>query len=433
MLSTIAPQDGSILQRTRLRNVFSFIENIFDQLNRHDNHVVIVAVFFALVVILVVLRLASHLHFRGTLIAFRLDARREIKNRGDIKNIKNSLLRKAAAEYIRTADRAVTMIQTNEIVGQAVSGMKLIGWKYDSILPLIEGMEMGMLFIGLILALVFTDYAAVYGLLAIVSFIFLRLFASFFNARGARGQLITEMILFIDREIGRFFAADSGGAILRLKNDLTEAIDRQAAAYTKTMENISATMSATLKEISTGMIAAANSIGPIVAKSMDEKIVDMNSKLTETIEAWEKAITESGEMQKAMNESAEGISHASNRLKSSAELMTTHMQGHSKALSEQLVVFVGSIDSLKEGLSALSIYQDNLSKQASYIEKNQIGLDAVISSYEASIHNLTETLGNALGAYLSIHTQTAADTLSQTLKANVDRIVYLAKGGKDSG
>ena len=413
--------------------MFEFFENIFSILNRHDNHVVIVAVFFALVGALSVLRVISHLHFRGALLAFRMDARKDIKNRGDIKNLKNALLRKAVAEYIRTGERAVTRIQTNEIVEQTVGGMSLVGWKYDAVLPFVEGLEVGLLFIGIILAFVFNEYAAVYGLLAVGSFLFVRLLSAFFNARGARGQLCREMTLFIDREIGRFFAADSGGAILRLKNDLTEALDRQAAAYSKTMENISATMQATLKEISSGMIAAANSIGPIVATAMDEKLVNMSSALTEGITLWEKAIGDAGDVQKAMNESAESISHASSRLKSSTELMTTHMQGHSNALSEQLIAFIGSVDSIKEGLAALATSQDNLTKQANYIEKNQASLDTAIASYEASIHNLTETLGNALGAYLSIHAQNASETISQTLKANIDRIVHLAKGGSADG
>jgi len=405
--------------------VFYFFETIFIALDRHDNHVIIVAVYLSLAALLVFLRIGSHLHFRGAIFAFYSEARKGIANREEIPKIKNRLLRKAVADYIRVAERAVTSVPTRQLVERAVASMNFIGWRYDGLLKFVESMETGFLWIGLILALVFSQYAFVYGLMAVIVFVVTRIFAAFFNVREARKELTDELILFIEREIGRFFASDSGGAILRLKNDLTEAIDRQATTYKTTMETIGRTMADTMTEVTGSMIAAANSIGPIVAAAMDEKLVDMNAKLTQTLNDWEKALAESANIQTNMNASSERLAHAGGQLQSAAELLATHMKGHSNALSEQLITLVSAIDSVKESIQILTTQQESLAKQADYIESNQQTLEKSLAAYEESLQNLTKSLGDGLGAYINLHAQTSAQTINDALKGNIDRLLQL--------
>ena len=411
--------------------MFHIFEAIFIALDRHDNHVIIMAVYLSLAALLVVLRIGSHLHFRGTLFAFHTEARKGISSRDEIPKIKNRLLRKTTAEYIRVAERAVTSIPTRQLVERAIAGMSFLGWRYDGLLRFVESMEMGFLWIGLILALVFDQYTFVYGLMAVIVFILARIFAAFFNVREAKKELTNELILFIEREIGRFFASDSGGAILRLKNDLTEAIDRQAATYKATMETIGRTMADTMTEVTGSMIAAANSIGPIVAGAMDEKLVDMNAKLTQTLNDWEKALAESANIQNDMNTSSERLAHAGGQLQSAAELLATHMKGHSNALSEQLVTLVSAINAVKEGVETLTTQQEALAKQTDYIESNQQTLEKSLAAYEASLQNLTQTLGDGLGAYINLHAQTSAQTINDAMKGNIDRLLQLLSVKQD--
>lgn len=418
-------------------NLQTFFENIFNALNRQDNHVIIMVVFLVFIVTSLVLRVVAHLHFRGALIAFQVDTRKEINIKGDVANLKCKLLRKAVAEYIRTAERAAAVTPTAQIVERAVAGMSLFGWKYEAVLPFVKSMETGFLLVGLVLALAFNDFAFMYGAVAVISFVLTRLFTAFFNADGAKQQLIDEMHLYIEREIGRFFASDSGGAILRLKGDLTDAINKQSVAYKETMENIGHIMASAMSKVSDSMTEATSSIGPAVATAMDEKLIDMNDTLTTTLQNWEKALSEATRQQTAMNDSSERISHASTRLQSSAELLATHMHGHSNALSEQLMALVGAVEAIKESVNLFATQQEALTQQAKYIECNQQTLETSLHSYEDSLRTLTGSLGEGLGAFINLHAQTSAQVINDTLKSNIDKAMNLYQGTKrnteDSG
>jgi len=405
--------------------MFEFFETLFINLDRHDNHVIIVAVYLSLAAFVIILRIFSHLHFRGAIYAFVQEARKEIRNRDELKNIKNKLLRKITADYIRVADRAVTTVPTSKIVQRNLSKMSFLGWRYEGLVPFIEGMETAFLWIGVILAFAFSQHVFVYGLLAIIVFLLTRFFAAFFNISNAKSELEDELVIFMEREVGRFFASDSGGAVLRLKNDLTEAINKQAEAYKSTMETISKTMSESMKEVSSTMIAAAKSIGPIVANAMDEKLVDMNTQLKDTLNDWETALKESARIQTDINTSADRLSYAGGQLQAASELLATHMKGHSNALSNQLNTLVTAIDSVKDCTESLMKQQEVLQTKIEYINENQETLGLSLDSYKASLQNLTSSLGDGLGAYINLHAQNSAQAINDVVKANTDKIVHL--------
>ena len=410
----------------------SFFEDIFLTLNRQDNLIIIMVVYLSLVALALILRVISHLHFRASLTAFHWDTRKEIKEKGDIAKLKNGLLRKVAAEYIRTADRAVTAVPTKQIVELAVSKKSLLGWRYESILPFVQALETGLLVVGLILTIAFNEHAFVYGSLAAGAFVLTRLCAAFFNANNAKTQLIDELHLYVEREIGRFFASDTGGAILRLKNDLTETLGKQAVTYKETMENIGHIMASALSKVSESMTEATTSIGPAVAAAMDDKLINMNDTLTDTLNNWEKAIGEATTLQTSMNESSEKLSLAGAKIQSSSELLATHMQGHSNALSGQLVTLVSAIEAIKESVNQFAIQQEALTQQAKYLERNQQTLDTSLHAYEESLKNLTSSIGDGLGAFINLHAQTSAQTINDALKGNLDKMINIARPGGDA-
>ena len=405
--------------------MFEFFSEIIYVLGGQHNQVLIVTIFCSFCAALIVIRMVSHLHVAGVLALFQRETVREIKNRGEVAKIKNRMLRKVTADYIRVAERAVTNVPTRQIVNRAVSNMSLLGWRYDNLLSFIEAFEAAAIWIGLILALIFTELAHVYGLIAIASFVILRLSASFFSVRSIREQLADEMAIYVEREIGRFFAADSGGAILRLKNDLTDALDKQAKSYKSAMENISTSMQSTMKEISTSMIAAANSIGTIIQSGMDENLKNMNKDLSAAFANWEKALEKGVGTQELINTSAERISLAGHKLQVASELLATHMQGHSGALSNHLVSLVDSIESLKDGYTHLAVHQNALEKQAEYIEKNQESFEKIAASYEAALQKLSVSIGDSIGTYVSVHTSESVKTINSAIEANIDKLITL--------
>lgn len=385
----------------------------------------IVAVYLCFAAALMLLRIVSHLHFRGVLLSFRHVAEKAINTKAEAAEVKHAILKRAMMEYIRVAERAVSAVPTTQIVERAVAGLGFLGWKYTGLLPFVEAMEFGLLGVGLILAVIFGEVATVYGLLAVGTFVAARIIAAFFNVRELRGLLCDEMVLFIEREIGRHFVADTGGALLRLKNDLTDAIDRQAAAYKSTMEAISAKMSATFAEVSESMVGAANSIGPIVARAMDEKLINMNDSLKKILRDWEAALSKAAEIHGAINGGAEKLSQASTKIQSASDLLAAQMKGHSNALSEQLITLVGAIDEMKIGLKTMNAGQKDLATQSAFIERNQKALEDSLISYENSLQNLTQSIGDGLGAFINLHAQTSAQTINDAMRTNIEKIMNL--------
>jgi len=403
-----------------------FFQNIYTALNAGDNHIAIMVVFLVLVLITILLRIITHMHFRTALMLFQADAKKEINTKVDFASLKNSLLRKAVSEYIRTAERAVSLVPASKIAERSVAGMNMFGWKYEAILPLIKSLDIGLLLVGIILALSFTQHAFMYGSLAVIAFLVTRIVAAFFNADGARNQLVDELSLYMEREAGRFFATDTGGTILRLKNDLTQALEKQAAAYKDATTGVANTIAKSLGDVSANMQEATMSIGPAVANAIDEKLINMNDTLKRTLNDWEKALAEAVRLHSSMNESSEKLTHATTKLQNSSELLATQMKAHSNAESDRLGALVDAINSIKAAVSNFATQQEALTTQAKYIERNQHVLSESLHSYEESLQQLTASLGEGLGAFINLHAQTSAQTVNEAFKANIDKLLNIA-------
>ena len=192
---------------------------------------------------------------------------------------------------------------------------------------------------------------------------------------------------------------------------------------------MSTTMAETTASIGKTMTETTASVGPALAAAMDEKLINMNAKLTLTLDSWEKTLTKAVTLQSAMNDTSDRLGQSSLRLQSSAELLSKHLQGHSNALSEQLVALVTAIEAIKDGVGVLSTQQEALVKQSGYIERNQQTLEAAITAYESSLQGLTQSLGDGLGAFINLHAQSSAQVVNESLKANLDKIFLLASKG----
>ena len=416
----------------------NFFNDLFNALNHQDNHIVLMVIFLSIAAILVFLRIVAHIHFRGALLAFRRDARKDISSKDDFKKLKNPLLLRTVVEYKQIAEKAVSTVPAHQIVDRQVAAMSLIGWRYEGMLPFVIELERALLWIGLILAVIFTDYAFVYGMLAIAVFLIVRLASAFFDFTSARQQLRDEVLIYVEREVGRFYASDTGGAVLRLKNDLVEAVDTMTDSLEAIMANmansladttaaIAKNMDETTTYIGDTMTEATQAVGPALAAAMDEKLINMNANLATTLESWEGALGEAVRLQDALNGTSDKLSQSSLKLQSSSELLAKHLQGHSGALSEQLVALVGAVDSVKQGVALLGTQQEALTKQSSYIERNQRALEETLAAYEASLQGLTQNLGDGLGAFINLHAQSSAQAVNDALKTNLDKIMLLAR------
>jgi len=414
-----------------------FLVNLFDNLNSQYNQVVIMTVFLCIAAVTIILRVFAHIHFRAVIMSFRNDAKKEITKIEDLKKLKCAVLSKTVAEYRLIASKAVTQAPTAQLVNKKISDMSFLGWRYDGMMPFIIELERALLWIGLVLAVVFTDHAFVYGLLAVSLFLITRIASAFFDFHGAKEQLVSEIIIYLEREVGRFYATDTSGAVLRLKNDLTGAVDRMtsnlenimgaiADSLAKTTASIGKTMSDTTSSIGKTMTETTLAVGPALAAAMDDKLINMNANLAHTLKSWEDALGKAVSLQTTMNETSDKMSQSSSRLQTSADLLAKHLQGHSGALSEQLVALVTAIESVQGGIDIMNTQQEALTRQTSYIESNQQALEASLQAYESSLQGLAQSLGDGLGAFISLHAQSSAQTVNDALKSNLDRIMQLA-------
>ncbi|MCL2605019.1 MAG: hypothetical protein FWD90_11130 [Defluviitaleaceae bacterium] len=404
--------------------ISAFFTQLFETLNRQDNHVVILAVYFFTAFGCAFLRIIAKLRFSGALLAFQKDAK-ELKNRDDVKKIRNVLLRNVVAAYKHSADKAVARIPTAQLVERQVDGLRFAGWRYSNLANFVEGFEMGLLWIGLILAVIFNDYAHVYGVFAVAVFVILKILTAVFDFRGARARLCEEMLIYIEREVGRFYASDAGGAVLRLKSELVEAQGRQTEVLSAALAQLSLSLTENAKTLGQSISETTKGIGAQIAEAVNEKFAVMSGDFDKTAKNWEKSLSEAAVVQTAINGSAVGIDKASGKLQSAAELLASHLQGHSNALSEQLIQLVRAVDSVKE-------MQESLSQQSQYIDLNQITLETALNSYEASLQNLAQNLGDGLGAFINLHAQTSAQAVNDALRGNLERIMQLSQRGGDA-
>ncbi|MCL2364989.1 MAG: apolipoprotein A1/A4/E family protein [Defluviitaleaceae bacterium] len=404
--------------------ILDFFTNIFNALNRQDNHVLILAVYLCVTAVVIALRVLARSRYSAAALAVSKETP-HLKEREDIKKIRSTLLRNAIAAYKQVADASVTRVPTAQIVERQVDKLHFAGWRYAGMAAFVEGFESGLLWVGVLLAVIFNDWAHVYGVTAVVVFLLLRLCASFFDFRAVRARLCDEMLIYIEREVGRFYASDAGGAVLRLKTDLMQAHGRQAELFNNSMDRLVETLSANAEKLNETLRDANKDIHTQIAKAIDEKLVRMNEDLAQASAAWEKSLTQATTVQGSINQSADAIAKASGKLQSAAELLAAHLQGHSNALSEQLVQLVRAVESMKDAQLALT-------QQGQYIERNQKTLEETLHAYEMSMQNLAQHLGESLGAFVNLHAQTSAQAVNDALRGNIEKIMQLARQSGDA-
>lgn len=401
--------------------ILGFFTQLFEMLNRQENHVIMLAVYLCVVAGVVALRVLARIRYSAAVAAVNREAR-NLKSRDDVKKIKNTLLRTCVAVYKSVADVAVTRVPTAQIVERQVDKMHFAGWRYGGLTAFVEGFEAGLLWVGVLLALVFNDFAHVYGVAAVAVFVVLRLCASFFDFRALRAQLCDELLIFIEREVGRFYASDTGGAVLRLKNELTDAQHKQTDALTAALTQLTAALADNTTALNNAILDTTKDIHTKIAAAIDEKLIRMTEDFASAAAAWQKSLTEATAVQNTINKTATGIEKAGGKLQSAAELLSVHLQGHSNALSEQLIALVRAVESVKEAQTALT-------QQGEYIERNQKTLDDTLHAYEAALQNLTQDLGERLGAFVNLHAQNSAQAVNDALRINIEKIMQLARQG----
>ena len=224
-----------------MSEIFIFFETIFQTLQIQQNNIIVMAVYLSIHVLVIALRVIVFFGLQGhnLWMSANLPPAKGLKTLSDAKNIRSSLLRGIVRDYIAAAEKNAPSVPLSHIVDRHVLSLNLLGWRYFGIINLTNKLENGLIFIGIILALVFVEYSVVYGILAIGGFVLMKLSASIFDVDNACAILKADINLYVEREVGQFFAGHVALAMNRFKEDVSEAIDRLGTDFIPVLEKLS--------------------------------------------------------------------------------------------------------------------------------------------------------------------------------------------------
>lgn len=207
---------------------YPYFEQLFQILQAQHNNIVVMAVFVLLHVAVIVLRAAVFLGYRGQNIWLAVDLHpsKSLKTVAEIPNIRSHLLRRVSADYAAAAEKNAPRVPLDAIISKHVLDLNYGGWRYESIGRWLKQLDNGLILVGLILLFIFPEYAVVYGIIAVAGFLLLKLAGSFLNYETARLVLTADIHLYVEREVGRFFAGHVAGAVSSFKKEMAAAIDR---------------------------------------------------------------------------------------------------------------------------------------------------------------------------------------------------------------
>ena len=319
---------------------YYYFEEIFIILQHQHNNIIIMAVYIALHLLVIGLGLLVFLAYRGHNIWLAVDLHpsKALKSTADITGIRSHLLRRVAADYISAAEKNAPRVPLDAIVNKHVLDLSLAGWRYDGIALWINKLDNGLIFLGIILALVFPQYSAVYGILAVTGFILLKLSAAFFNFEAARQVLTADIHLYIEREVGRFFAGHVAGAVSRFKEEMAEAIDRQSVLLRSAVEKLSTDLAPSLNKL--------------------QCLEDLPS----------------------------------------------------------------AMEKMQESNSHYALQHESFMSQSEMIKETQKALETSLQAYETTLQNLVQSMGKGMGAFIQMHGQNAANSLSAAMEAHIAQL-----------
>lgn len=308
---------------------YSYFENIFFILQHQHNNIVVMAVFIVLHILVIALRVIVFMGYRGNsmLLAADLHPSKALKSTAGVSEIRSTLLRRVASDYVNAAEKNAPRVPLEAIISKHMLSLSLVGWRFTAISGWLDKFENSSILLGLILALIFPQYAVVYGLLAVLGFILVKLSASLFNYEIAEKLLATDIHVYVEQEVGRFFAGHMAGAVNRFKEEVTEAMDRQ---------------------------------GALLKTALDD--LQCLSKLPE------------------------------------------------------------ALDKMIDSNDRYALHHEAFMAQSQMIKDSQSALENSLATYETTLQNLVQTMGNGMGTFIQMHGQNAANSLAASLDEHIARV-----------
>ena len=392
-----------------------FIYDLVDMLSRDNNIPYVFAAYLGLCLLIIILRVIVCVGLQTLFGFFRLNAK-PINVRSDLEKVRSGLLKNIITDYIKIAEKNTSGVHLSAIVKKYMLRLSFLGWSYDSMERCILGFEPMLPIMGFALAVIFnsSEYSIMFGVAAVGVFAIMRLFAGLFDFSLVSARLSAELIEYVEREVGQFYAGDFGTILLRFKSDMSAALKNQASTLSSVItsleENLSGALNLTMKELSKEMTG----IGSILDKPLKD---------------WAAVLHSASVAQAKNNESLQQFEGVANQLKAAAGELDVVLKTHVKTLGGELGKVTQHIDNLalsgKEMKDSSEGYKQSVSvlqEHIKYIEKNQSMLQDALGHYESSLQSITQKMGDGFGSIVDYHMAGAYQSLNTSLQNNMNKI-----------
>ncbi|MDR1913011.1 MAG: hypothetical protein LBQ68_00810 [Clostridiales bacterium] len=396
----------------------NILNQVSVQLSNPTNARIALYMFLGLFLLTILLRIIVCAGYQTHYAIFNLNAK-PITDKTGLEKIRFGILKNIIADYVRTAEKNTSGVHLSAIVRKYILRITFLGWSYTSISRFVTGFELATPFIGLALSLLYSNHDSnnqlMFGLGAVCSFVSLRLFASLFDFEYARDKLEAELIEFVEREVGQFYAGDFATILLRLKHDISVALRDQATSLSTVITNLEKKLSIAIGDAVTNSFAKIQSLG----SSLDKPIAALATTIDKTAEQINKN-----------NESISRFEDITVQLSSVSDNFATNLNTHVTSLSEQFNTIARQIEKLAAASADIQESNENVKKlvsvlqdQSQYIEKNQTALKDALTNYEASLESITQKMGDGFGSIVDYHMSGTYQTLNSGLQGNINKIL----------
>ncbi|MDR1001517.1 MAG: hypothetical protein LBL96_12105 [Clostridiales bacterium] len=397
-----------------------FFTQIFNFFGDSQTIGIIFAIYVGVALLLVLLRIIVCVGYQTHFAFFKMNAK-PITERAGLEKIRFGVLRNVISDYIHTAEKNTSGVHLAAIVKKYVLRMSFLGWPYVSMEQFVSGFETMFPIVGFALAVTTSavpelgaQNSLAFGLTGVVSFALHRLISSVFDFQYSREKLEAEMIEYVEREVGQFYAGDFSTILLRLKNDISSALREQAVSLAHTITNLESNLSV--------------AIGSAVADSFS-KIASFGSVVEKPLKDWSVALDMAASQQTKNEQNLERFEEITENLKSTSDVFAAALHRHITSLAAELSAIDKQIAKLSESGVALKDSNNNvkdmisvLQDQSRYIESNQATLRDSLARYEQSLESITQKMGDGFGSIVNYHISGASQAMNTALQANMEAI-----------
>lgn len=392
------------------------------------NTIYILEVFFGITILVVLFRIIIFVGYQSQYLIFNskvkktaIEQQHEDQESPKIKQSKFGLINKILNEAREELANGVVKPNTKEITKKYLLKLKFLVWSYPSIESFITSFEQGLVLIGILLTLFMNENKELYAIITISTIIGIKIITLFNDYVIVKQKLITEISLFIDRQIATVDQTDLGSSISKFSKEVYVGIMKQADVMKESIDKLGSNL--------TGALALSIAEMSKAVESSVDKAVVFTEGLEKPIQTWIQTIDNASLNQEKINIATENLSEVVTDFNETSKTLNISFSDYvnqnkeqEDAIKDSISILVSTIEELKLLNQNNKIDYDQVNKQLNYIDKNQIILDKNIQNYEVTLETIVSKIGTSLGEIVDLQMQNSYIRLNEILLENINLI-----------